>query len=671
MNKDGSISINQTVHGYDNGHSLLASSIDLPNEVRRKMLPITDMSGNSMLDGFEDYLTAYPIKDINAFAIGKTWYADEMERPGCVWTHTLIISFVDLPLLLDTEVIFGLFKRPNGSQDTDAYKYTISVNLHRSKKQNNNSWLEKFTPSVVKTAIAHLYNGKNQSVLIRTSNTSNFDKLIFAIWSQQWPRLKRNFSFCTGAIEPRSLDKQYLDIQIVPYRAFRENSSFSIIDSIKSSEPPKESFDKWIDLIYEDLKSPSLLRDFLSTFGADVAVERRAFKLLAECFLFFDQGRPSLEDAMDFICTRFNSATEAFTLKSIVLDLGQPDKQYYLPKYQEDEILHFLSTTQLYPTLDYTKLRFESRVLDYFYSRPIVAARLLERVLEAELNPLGENVFRTLAGQLEANKIAYALEESPNLLTVLISLNPALAYSRDFWNRYSSRRMEIIQTLERTNHDLVDWPQIIGFLLDNQIAIDPKTFNLSESETVTTILDWITLNPDIPLANVWTDYLEQHTESVIPWLSYSSSSARSVSLIINFLNPNSKIVVATGARPWLAAIAIMDREENHWLKSDLASFCLPLAFNLSGTDAMKLIIFSFETVYHLLAKNQLSFRYWNFLEPHTKPLSIFKDWDKCKKIVHTLVDHTVKNGFEIRYIVDRIDDFQIKDRIMRRYAKVR
>ena len=110
MNKDGSITINQTVHGYENGHSLLASSIDLPNEVRRKMLPITDMSGNSMIDGFEEYITAYPLRTINAFAIGKTWYANEMARPGCVWTHTLIISFVDLPLLLDIETIFSLFK---------------------------------------------------------------------------------------------------------------------------------------------------------------------------------------------------------------------------------------------------------------------------------------------------------------------------------------------------------------------------------------------------------------------------------------------------------------------------------------------------------------------------------------------------------------------------------
>src|SRR5438445_808893 len=156
MNKDGHISINQTVHGYENGHSLLASSIDLPNEVRLKMLPITDMSGNSMLDGFEEYLTAYPIKGINAFAIGKTWYADEMERPGCVWTHTLIISFVDLPLLLDPEIIFDLFKRPTGSQDTDAYKYAITVKPNQSKDPINNSWLETFSPSVVKTAIEHL-----------------------------------------------------------------------------------------------------------------------------------------------------------------------------------------------------------------------------------------------------------------------------------------------------------------------------------------------------------------------------------------------------------------------------------------------------------------------------------------------------------------------------------
>src|SRR5687767_10664854 len=101
MDKNGIIAINQTLHGYNNGHTLIASSTDINSEVKRIMLPISDMSGNSMQNGFEEYLTGYPLREINMYALAKTWYAPEMTRPGCVWTHTLLIDFADLSIIND------------------------------------------------------------------------------------------------------------------------------------------------------------------------------------------------------------------------------------------------------------------------------------------------------------------------------------------------------------------------------------------------------------------------------------------------------------------------------------------------------------------------------------------------------------------------------------------
>ena len=41
----------------------------------------------SVVKGFDQYVTGYPLDSINAYALAMTWYAPEMPRPGCVWTR--------------------------------------------------------------------------------------------------------------------------------------------------------------------------------------------------------------------------------------------------------------------------------------------------------------------------------------------------------------------------------------------------------------------------------------------------------------------------------------------------------------------------------------------------------------------------------------------------------
>src|SRR4051812_5480513 len=84
--------VHQTLHGYSEGHRLLAASVALPDDAQHLMLRMSDLSGPQVIQGFEEYLTGYPVPSLSAYAFAKTWYADEMRRPGCVWTHTLLLS---------------------------------------------------------------------------------------------------------------------------------------------------------------------------------------------------------------------------------------------------------------------------------------------------------------------------------------------------------------------------------------------------------------------------------------------------------------------------------------------------------------------------------------------------------------------------------------------------
>src|SRR4051812_32249633 len=90
------IVIEQALHGYLNGHQLLSSSKDFSIEEKKILLYQSDLSGSNVDDEFKTYITGYPMAKAGFYAFSKTWYANEMKRPGCVWTHTLLINFSDL-----------------------------------------------------------------------------------------------------------------------------------------------------------------------------------------------------------------------------------------------------------------------------------------------------------------------------------------------------------------------------------------------------------------------------------------------------------------------------------------------------------------------------------------------------------------------------------------------
>ena len=57
--------------------------------------------------------------------LSKTWAAPEISRPGCIWTHSLFISFTELAQIEDPRILLQLFVRP-----TDDRRKQIGT-LHR------------------------------------------------------------------------------------------------------------------------------------------------------------------------------------------------------------------------------------------------------------------------------------------------------------------------------------------------------------------------------------------------------------------------------------------------------------------------------------------------------------------------------------------------------------
>ena len=352
--KTNLISIHQTLHGYQNGHSLLASSLELPTEVKRTLLIMSDMSGGTMEQGFEEYITVYPIKAINHMAIAKTWYAPEMKRPGCVWTHTLLISFADLAQLPIITVLRKFFQRPNKSDNREYYSKHFELDRNETYDIISINWPKKQL-DLIKLILFNLYENVENSIVISDESSLSYDDIFFGIWSQQWPRLRRVFSFCTGSINLRQFQQEYLDLQIVP--KFIKHSS-SEIDKIIyiSDESIAKANDEWLELLVDDLLKPSSFRLFCRKYGSDIPAERKSFKLLLNCYLYLlNESEKDLAGFIKLLSTNFPSKNDAFTLKSSIFSKEQRMSNFNFRFLNQpvENLLYDLSTTEYYQSFNF------------------------------------------------------------------------------------------------------------------------------------------------------------------------------------------------------------------------------------------------------------------------------------------------------------------------------
>ena len=118
--------LHQTLHGYGEGHRLIAGSVSLPPPDARSMLILSNSSGGEVRLPAKGYLTGYPLGGSGKYVLARTWAAPEMSRPGCVWTHSLLIDFSDLARLVSVEGLDELFHPPDGKLH-GAYKEPLEA----------------------------------------------------------------------------------------------------------------------------------------------------------------------------------------------------------------------------------------------------------------------------------------------------------------------------------------------------------------------------------------------------------------------------------------------------------------------------------------------------------------------------------------------------------------
>ena len=203
------------LHGYKFGHNYIQGSIVLPSyHDMDKIATLSDWSEYVGIDNRRDYITAYPLEESPYYVVSKTWYADTMRRPGCVWTHSLLIQEEDLNNISDFNNLLHFFEAPL-SDNADFEKYSNQLTFIEDSKESD------FQLSQLgENRVAEVYEdllSKNPIFVLSEFTSLQNQELLLTLLNYLPIETLKNKSICSGSAAPRVYDGHCLSFQFVTY----------------------------------------------------------------------------------------------------------------------------------------------------------------------------------------------------------------------------------------------------------------------------------------------------------------------------------------------------------------------------------------------------------------------------------------------------------------------
>ena len=261
--------IHQALFGYSDGHRLIESSVRFSSRELYDLSAVSDLATGVQLRSDETYLTGTPLQDSRYFALIRTWPAPEMPRPGCVWSHVLLLTPEVLASHGDLGGLSELFLHPRSGNAPGAYSKPLDVG--EGKRPDS-------FPGMVADVVRSYYRGRSFPVTVPVG--SELDGAVLAVWSQQWPKLRAAFSFRTIRTKTStSRGSARFEFQPSPHQE-------TVGDAALSAGADGSDLD-WVNAAVEDATSSKVtpLRRFLWRYGKDVRAPRQRFQNLVKMHL--------------------------------------------------------------------------------------------------------------------------------------------------------------------------------------------------------------------------------------------------------------------------------------------------------------------------------------------------------------------------------------------------
>ncbi len=640
------------------------------------MLLLSDLSGPSIVKGFEVYTTGYPMPEEGLFALSRTWYAPEMTRPGCVWTHTLLIPVSSLALVPSIGALSCLFSRPSDVDQKDNFqRYSRPLALDPTAVPLG-SPLDKQSSEIAPGVIAALYETPGACVVVAASDAQTFEGLIFSLWSQQWPRLRRAFSFCTGSLGRRGGTDFEFDLQIVPESALRqfqrgrEARPFVLLNPASTK---RGSVDSWVASAVHDLESasPTPLRQFLWSFGPDESDGRAAFQRLCRVYEILEIPSPPRDRVprlVSFIDANYQEMDTGLRLKSSLFSYPHGTVGGSTRPIEEQCALSERLLRLLGRVVPVQIVNLHERGQGLARASASEAVLLVDRIpSEPEAVYAGEFV-RAVAETLTSLDV-FVSSIRDSTVARLVAFNPALAASPLAWRASAERQRAVVRALEA--HGSLQpavLTEIARMSLEeaSDLVMEAEFGDAGKWPKAQALLAWAseTSRPDASATVCrWRGLLAQEGNAVLQWLEgrldLSALVTFAAALILEPAASISKFAASFWAKTPQMPLATVGRAE----ANRAASFVLRKALETPERKAAAAVATAFRVVYLAAEADELSTESWSVLSPVLP--GTWWSWDKCQRLLEGTVQHFARCSWGHKEFIETFEKRQLLDRALR------
>ena len=610
--------IHQTIHGYRDGHRLLSSSTPLGSDASRAMLVLSDMSGPSMQPGFDEYLTGYPLAGTDYFVFAKTWYAPEMQRPGCVWTHSLLVPRTQI-VSLSAARLMACFQRPQAVEEIAIAPVVVDEDVHVGGTG------DLLADMAIVASMIGAILGQSRPVIVVAETADQFESVFVRLWEELWPAARVRFSFCTGALMPRVNAGALLDLQAVPRAIspsqFRKSASSALVLDLRT---PGKS-EAWVDLVVDGaVRGDATFRVWLeAAAGADA--NRTVVPSLAPIFGEWHASGSSARSALASVVaakelhpgTRGRLVGMAFDRANAESRAaGRRDLLQDLCGHRDNDLAPIAALLE-----HQTRQVFEESRAD--------GVALVLSLLGTELSEVGERVLRAAVPLLVAHDLETFGETHAPFLSTLVGTNPALAQSPILWQRVGSRAIDVLSQLAASNLDNDACGAVIDaiFASGRDVSVDALV-RFGGKVAIGRALKALA-SGQLQFSWQWRTAIAGQPDTVLEWLeSLSPPSLRDLELGSRFVRPT-----ATQSR--LATVWKRGTAGSGSIVPRVAAFGLTLAF--WGADlSSPLFAVCFQPTYDAAGSSRLDFEEWDWLREQAPSVSWFRDWDRCERLAAAL-----------------------------------
>ncbi len=663
------ILVHQCLHGYVDGHRLVETSVPLPDDAQSALLVLTDLPEGVPPSGFAPFLTGYPLPGTSHYALARTWHAQEMRRPGCVWTHTLLIAFADLARVQDLTGLLSLHTRP-ASPDFHSYG-SPSVLPSDSLPLDHRS----LSCDLLRNLLVALYGTPTALVRLESKNDTESEQIVMQLWSQQWPRLRRSFSFRTaistgGAVKTRGFDLVRSEIQ-------GQGRTSSSPIAIKTHAVQETSQCDEFFRLAKDIQEPGKLRRLLWAFGAD-AGGRSACIPLVRIFDWLEKSVVSTSETVDAITAllgAFPKPDQVSLLRNALLNRPNDETASLIsPSHRFAVLEAYCENTQL-EVLGATPDAIHAATDQLWETHRTNLIDLAARLLSASTTPSRDALLDRVFGKIDPGDLKQLDMAHRGFVYALIIRRPSLAGTPNFWRVSRDVQEEVLWAIKRAEClSDSDLRAVLGALIEAGVSHAAESLAYTfRDRFVSAIFSILADQRELPenWNDDWRRSIATNQSAVEEWLRTNGiSSPALAAAALPALSSPDRIVDIVDTSKLLNLVSLLPISEKS-AYVDVQALLLAAGLRARSVDGRRIACVTFQQVYNAAKHSCLSSSIVDRLDRVLPSLGFWRDWDLCRRLCAALAQAFIDDEWDSQLLLSAAPESETFHRVLQEAVQSR